>query len=183
LVAGALAVLAIVEIAPNVPDLVSEYRDNHRSRSGLRADVLPDLDAATEPKQVVFFLSPDGVYNDYLVNYLAPSVNVTALNAGGDKNEELARASWPPAVSKMAGRTVRGDDVVRALQSGDVDVVIAPNFNLQWAAYAWPPPASTREAARERFAPLRADRRLATRSYPWFTTMRLRGLSGRPASP
>lgn len=173
LAAGALAVLALVEIAPNVPLLMSDHRDFYDSRSAMRDSVAPDLEAATRSGESVFFLSPDGVYNDYLANYLVPSAGVTSFNAGGDKNVLLTRDAWPRPIAAIAQPKITGDEVVRALESGDVDVVIAPLFHLRWAAYSWPPSESSRQAARRRFAPLVDDPRLSARAYPWFTTLRL----------
>jgi hypothetical protein len=171
--AGVLAALALVETAPNVPLLFSEHRDFYDSRNAMRASVMPDLRAATRPGDSVFFLSPDGVYNDYLANYLVPSARLTSFNSGGDKNALLTRAAWPRPIAAVAGPQVRANDVVRALESGKVDVVIAPLFHLRWAAYSWPPPESSRQAAQRRFAALVDDPRLRARVYPWFTTLRL----------
>jgi hypothetical protein len=171
--AGALAVLALVETAPNVPLLVSEHRDFYDSRGAMRASVVGDLQAATRPGESVFFLSPDGIYNDYLANFLVPTARLTSFNAGGDKNALLTRDAWPRPIAAVSRPQVDAGDVVRALESGDVDVVIAPLFHLRWAAYSWPPPQSGRRAARRRFARLVDDPRLNARVYPWFTTLRL----------
>jgi hypothetical protein len=122
---------------------------------------------------LAFFLSPDGDYNDYLVNYLAPTVGVKTYNAGVDKNEAVARNAWPPAVVALGEHRVGSGQIVRALESGTVNVVIAPYFHLRWDAYAWPPSEARREAAIRRFAPVLADPRLTVRRYHWFATLRL----------
>ena len=173
IVAIGLALLAIAELAPNVPWLFSQYREHHRSRAALNATLLPELRKAVGEGDAAFFVSPDGVYNDYLVNYLAPTVGFTTYNAGGDKNEAIARNAWPPAIADLARPGAGSNQVVRALQSRAVSVVIAPYFHLQWDAYKWPPTESTRQAAIRRFAPVLADPRLTVRRYHWFATLRL----------
>jgi hypothetical protein len=168
-----LALLALVELAPNVPLLFSQYRDHHRSRAALDATLVPELRAAVGKGDSVFFVSPDGVYNDYLVNYLAPTVGFTTFNAGGDKNEAIARNAWPQPIADLAKPRAGSDQVLAALRSGALNVVIAPYFHLQWDAYKWPPSESSRQAAVRRFAPVLADGRLSVRRYRWFATLRL----------
>jgi len=168
-----LALLALVELAPNVPLLLSQYHEDHRSRAALNATLLPELRNALGNGDSAFFVSPDGVYNDYLVNYLAPTVGFTAYNAGGDKNEAIARNAWSRPIADLAKPDAGSDQILAALKSRAVSVVIAPYFHLQWDAYKWPPSASSRRAAMRRFAPVLADRRLSVRRYHWFATFRL----------
>jgi hypothetical protein len=172
-VASAVAVAALLELTPNVPRLLSEYRDHHRSRSAMTTAVVADLDAATMDGEVAFFISSDGTYNDYLANYLVPSAHLVALNAGGDKNSALASTSWPPSIDKLAQPGASRDRVAEALRSKAVDVAILPYFHLRWAAYEWPPTETSRVAALRRFAPILSDRRFETRRYRWFATVRL----------
>jgi hypothetical protein len=172
-VAIGLALLAVLELAPNVPWLFSQYREHHRSRAALNATVLPELRKAVGRGDSAFFVSPDGVYNDYLVNYLAPTVGFTTYNAGGDKNEAIARNAWPRPIADLAKPDAGADQVLAALRSRAVSVVVAPYFHLQWDAYKWPPSESSRRAAARRFAPVLADRRLNVHRYRWFATVRL----------
>jgi hypothetical protein len=173
LLAGGLAALAVIEIAPNVPRLYDGYRANHQHRAEFNRDVMPDLQATTERGERVFFLSPDGSYADYLANYMAPTMEVRALNAGGDKNSALAQASWPDSVKVMANPARTPDQVHTALLSGGVGVVVAPYFHLRWATYSWPPASQERDAAQRTFAPILDDPRFEVRRYPWFATLRL----------
>ncbi|MGH2945590.1 MAG: hypothetical protein ACRDPC_04905 [Solirubrobacteraceae bacterium] len=171
--AGVLAAVAVIEIAPNVPRLYDGYRDNYEDRAAFNRDVTPDLLATTERGERVFFLSPDGSYADYLANYMAPTMEVRALNAGGDKNSALAQASWPPEVAVMANPARTPDDVHAALSSGSVGVVVAPYFHLRWSTYSWPPAPQEREATRRTLTPILEDPRFEVRRYPWFATVRL----------
>jgi hypothetical protein len=168
-----LALVAIMEIVPNVPLLLSQYRDHDRSRAAVDATLIPELRAAVGKDDSVFFVSPDGVYDDYLVNYLAPTVGFTTYNAGGDKNEAIARNAWPRPIADLAEPDAGADQVLAALRSRAVSVVVAPYFHLQWDAYKWPPSESSRRAAVRRFAPVLADRRLNVHRYRWFATLRL----------
>jgi hypothetical protein len=173
LLTGAVALLAVAEIAPNLPLYHDIYRQNYRERAALDREIVPDLQAATERGERAFFLSPDASYNDYLVNYLAPTMEVRAFNAGGDKNAAFAQASWPPAVAALTRPDRTADDVETALQSG-VGVVVAPYFDLRMATYAWPPTPAERAAAGRAYAPVLADPRFAVRRHRWFATIRLR---------
>jgi hypothetical protein len=172
--AGVLAAVAVAEIAPNVPRLLDGYRAHYENRAELNADVVRDLERATERGERAFFLSTDGSYIDYLANYLAPTMEVRAFNAGGDKNSALAQAAWPAPVVVMANPARTPDDVLNALTSGGVGVVIAPYFHLRGATYAWPPGDAERTAAQRAFAPILEDPRFDVERYPWFATVRLR---------
>ena len=173
--AGVLAALAVLEIAPNVPDLVSDHRDNYANRRAVDSEIVPDLAAATRGSRHVFFLSADGTPStDYLVNYLAMRAGVRAFNAGGDKNALFAQSAWPPPIRELARPELTPAAVRQALASGSVDVVIAPYFHTRWAAQFWPPKDAEQQAAKRRFAPLLEDRALAAHRYRWFTAIRLR---------
>lgn len=177
-----LAAIGVAELAPNVPLLAQEYRQNYLDRERTSAAVIGDLQRATAPADRVFFLSPDAHYNDYMVNYLAATAGVQTYNAGGDKNVTAARARWPEPILALADDTATPDDVHRALQSGAADAVIAPYFHLRWDTYGWPPPDEERAAAIQRFAPILEDKRFSVRRYPWFATIRpaasARGVAG-----
>jgi hypothetical protein len=173
LLAGVVAVVAVVEIAPNMPNQYDIHRANHREREALTAGVIGDLQASTERGERVFFLSPDASYNDYMVNYLAPTMEVRTFNAGGDKNSALARASWPETLTALSGPNPTPDHVRAALESG-LDVVVAPYFDLRLATYAWPPPPADRGEAELAYAPILDDSRFEVARYPWFATIRLR---------
>jgi hypothetical protein len=175
LLAGVLAALAVVEIAPNAPTLVEDHRDNYANLGAVDAEVVPDLAAATRGSRHVFFLSSDGTPStDYLVNYLAMTSRVRAFNAGGDKNALYAQSAWPQPIGALARPELTPAAVRQALASGSVDVVIAPYFHTRWAAQFWPPRGAEQQAAKRRYAPIVKDRGLAVRQYRWFSAIRLR---------
>jgi hypothetical protein len=168
-----VGLLAVVDVLPNVPLLVSSYRDYNRSRAALDATVIPDLRAATKRNERVFFLSPDRDDNDYLANYLASTAQVTTFNAGGDKNAFYSTTGWPKAIVQLARPTVGPADARAALKSGGVDVIVAPYFHLRWAAYAWPPSEASRVGTIRHFAPLLSGSGLSVQRFRWFATLRL----------
>jgi hypothetical protein len=171
---GVLAAVVVLELAPNVPRILDVYRAHYEDRAELNADVVRDLKQATERGERAFFLSTDGIYVDYLANYLVPTMEVRSFNAGGDKNSALAQAAWPATVAAMAKPERTPDEVLAALSSGTVSVVVAPYFNLRWASYSWPPAAADRAAAQRTFAPILDDPRFDVERYPWFATVRPR---------
>lgn len=168
-----VGLLAVVEVLPNVPLLVSLYRDYYRSQAAIDATVIPDLRAATKHNERIFFLSAGREDNDYLANYLASTAHVTTLNAGGDKNAFYATTGWPKAVARLARQSAGPAEARAALKSGAVDVVVAPYFHLRWAAYAWPPSETSRAGASRHFAPLLSASGLTVQRFRWFATLRL----------
>ena len=172
IVVGALAIL---ELAPNLPDVVRQYEANHRAVDAFKSDVVPDLRAVTEPGERAFFVSYDGSHNDFLANYLATAGDVRSYNAGGDKNAVLSQEEWPPPVMGLAAAQPTGDAVVAALSSGRVDVVIVPMFHLRWSAYRWPASADEQSAARRTLVPLVDDSRLRVDQRATVSAIRLAG--------
>jgi hypothetical protein len=168
-----LGSLAVIELAPNLPLLTSRYSDNRDAVADVRATVGADLRQATRPGERAYFLTHDGHHNDYMVNYLAPHAELRAFNAGGDKNEELAREGWPAEVHALALPTVAADDVAKALEAQAVDVVIAPYFHPRLSSYSWPPGGEQVREAMLVFRPILEDRRFRVDRYPWFATVRL----------
>lgn len=171
---GALAALAVIELAPNVPDLLDAHaRHREHSRAFLQ-EVAGGLQADAGGAKRAFFLNYDGTYNAFTINNLASVADVGTYNVGGDKNVHLSSLRWPPEVQALAQPGIGPDHVDAALTSGHVDVVIAPEFHLRWAAYFWPPTAEERAAARATFAPILADQRFQVRRHTWFSTIRLK---------
>jgi len=167
-----LAAVAVAELAPNFPLLVSEYRRADSSMEAFASEAGGDLRAATRPGERVFFLNYDGRHNDWMVNSLAPAASLRAFNAGGDKNAAMAARRWPAEVRAMARPGVTGDDVARAFRAGRTDVVIAPYFHLLWGAYPWPPPNRLRAGARRIFAPIVGDPRFRVERRRWLAVIR-----------
>jgi hypothetical protein len=172
--AGALTVVALAELAPNVPRLQAVYRSFHASRTALTETIVPRLAAATKRGERVYFLNDEGRFNDYLATYLTASTGLRSYNAGGDKNALYARLSWPKPIAALAVANPSPDAVAGALRSHAVDVIVAPYFDLRWASYVFPPAPADELAMRQAFAPILRDRRFEVRRYRWFATVRAR---------
>lgn len=151
----ALVGLALAEHCPDLPDLDRAAEERYVAYQHFNREVVDEMARFLVPGERVFFVSPA---NDYLVNYLAPRLDLESYNVGGDKNFILSEASWPASLVELR----RGLEyfpslappIARAFAAGDVDAVVIPYFDLRWHAYAWPP--SERER-RERRRPVRID--------------------------
>jgi len=160
-------------LVPNFPALTARYRLQAHEVSTLTSALSKELRSLTRPGERVFFLSYDGSHNDYLANYLAPLAKIRTYNAGGDKNDEFAMRSWPPAVLALAGAQVTPSEARAALASGQVDVIIAPYFSLRWSGYAWPPQPDVRAQALAAFGPILRDPHLRIERRQWLVSIRL----------
>ncbi len=124
----------------NLPNPLAKWRAALDYRTNLRqldGDVLADLRQTLVPRERVAFL-PFG--NDFLINYLAPQLDIRAYNIGGDKNLAQARLAWPATLQAFPMLQVDADFVprVHALLQHDADAVVLPYFDLLWAAHHWP---------------------------------------------
>jgi hypothetical protein len=169
----AIALVAIIEIAPNLASLKDLYARSHDDVAAVRADVEPSLREVTRPGERTFFASYDGTHNDYMVNFLSAGAGLKAYNAGGDKNVTMAAAVWPDEIKTLAVAPLDPDAVVVALESGRADVIVLPFFHARWSSYAWPPTEDVRADARAAFAPVLADPRLNVERERWLATVRL----------
>ncbi len=134
----ALVPLAILLL--NLPHPVEKWRTAIDYRDNLRQldwELLDDLRQMIPPKERVAFL-PFG--NDFIVDYLAPRLDIRAYNIGGDKNLAMARAHWPETMQPFQFGQIDRDFAaqVRALLARDADVVVLPYFDMLWAAHHWP---------------------------------------------
>jgi hypothetical protein len=168
-----LAGLATIEVLPTVPVFVRGYRDNYQDRAQVQREISAPLNHLTRPQERAFFLSYDGMHNDFLGSYLASAGRLRAYNASGDKNVGFSMSRWPAEIRGISGAGVRPPAVEHALRSGKVDVVIAPFFQMTLNSAQWPPSAETEGAARAAFAPLLHARGLRVKRTRWFATIRL----------
>ena len=170
-----LAVIAIVETAPNVPLRAGMHSDYGDQVAALRTDLVPDFQAAVRRDDRLLFLPAN---NDYLVDLLAPAARVRTYNAGGDKNLTLARDSWPSPVRTAVatfGKAGEADAIDAALASGVVDAVVLPRLNLHRSAGHWPATAEEQSVGDTAAGRLLADPRFVVRRTDWFWTIRPAG--------
>lgn len=171
----ALAVLGTLELLPNFSALGRIYRAQNRVVRTLTDTVGQELRGLTHPGELVFFLNVDPSQDDFLVNYLAPYAGVRAFNAGGDKNEYLAMQRWPPQISALATSPVTPTAVQTALADQQVNVILAPLFDLHTAVFSWPPTAAERAQSLRSYRAIFKDPRLTVQRRRWMVSIRLRG--------
>jgi hypothetical protein len=171
----ALAVLATLELLPNLPALGRIYRAQNRVVRTLTDSVGQELRGLTHPGELAFFLNVDPAQDDFLVNYLAPYAGLRTFNAGGDKNVYLAMQHWPPQITALATSPVTPTAVETALADRQVNVILAPLFDLHTAVFSWPPTAAERAQALRSYRAIFNDPRLTVQRRRWMVSIRLRG--------
>ena len=93
-----LLLLIFIELFPNIGPLLSKYNIFYKERLVFDKEVILKLKKYVKPNEKVFFMSHE---NDYMVNYIAPKVNIYSYNIGGDKNIRMSFKSWPDEIKTM----------------------------------------------------------------------------------
>lgn len=129
-----------VLILLNLPHPIAHLRAGLDARtmfSRIDEQMRNPLMERVKPGEMVAFI-PWG--NDFLANYLAPSLGVRTFNVGGDKGGEQARTRWPTEMLGAGPAVPSGDAsaLVRLLLNGEADVLVIPYVNLLWSAHWWP---------------------------------------------
>ncbi len=142
-----LILLALIII--NIPHLGGQWQRTALTRKSfldIEHDLISDLGMALNPGERVAFLP---YRNDFLVNYIAPRLDIRTYNVGGDKNLMAARRHWPMTLSHFPmGKIDDGftDRVIRVLTQDKVaDAVVLPYIDMFWAAQVWPPDIEYRD--------------------------------------
>jgi len=118
--------------------------------------------------------------NDFLAGYLAAEANVKTYNAGGDKNVEIARSTWPVNIQTLFSSPPEhlGASIEQTLAAHKADYVVISFVDLLWDAHEWPPTPASVKAAKDRFAvvlqQLEADPRFVVTRDQYFATVALR---------
>ncbi|MEX0450040.1 hypothetical protein V6X63_09810 [Spiribacter sp. 221] len=144
----ALSATLLVLVAPNI-FAKWEQNQNHRLvLERLHAEVITPAGEYLAPGERVAFM-PWG--NDFLVNWIASDLRISAYNIGGDKNLAHARSSWPETLQAFPqGKIDEGfaERAVLALARDEVDVLVLPFVDMLWAAHAWPSTYSLEDEVR-----------------------------------
>jgi hypothetical protein len=174
--AGALAVLAVVELAPSPVRYVESMARVAAVNESLEREVIVPLDAATADGTRVVFL-PNGVdNNDFLSVRLAAGAHLWTYNGCGDKSLVVARAQWPRLVIEVFDKKTGDettDDLVSLLGPGLAEVVVIPYFSLRDGGEEWPPSADHAAPGRLLAAEASADHRLEVVEHNHFALVRL----------
>ena len=139
--AATLAVLALLEVAPDPRSVLADSRG-----AGARADLVyrvhgGEFARLVQPGERVLLLQmhPGASDNEYAANTLCARARAHCYNAGGDKASIVVKAAWPEAIRDA--RRTRGAERVRDVQaafdSGLLDAVVVPHFDLRMVVYPW----------------------------------------------
>lgn len=137
----ALAVLALLEVAPDPRSVLADSRG-----AGARADLVYRVHGGAfarlvQPGERVLLLQmhPGASDNEYAANTLCALARAHCYNTGGDKASIVVRSAWPEAIRDA--RRTRGEERVGHLQaafdSGLLDAVVVPHFDLRMVVYPW----------------------------------------------
>ncbi len=133
-----LVVILLLNL-PNIPKQAFSSIKNRDNFTRIDEELVGQLKRQLSKSEVVAFLPWS---NDFLVNYLASSLDIKAYNIGGDKNLAQARKSWPALMKSFP--MARVDDgfaerVALLLLNNEADAVVLTNINMLTAAHYWPP--------------------------------------------
>ena len=177
-----LAVLCILIVFPHPHRFSSQYTGYRDAMLAMDTDFAPLKDRFTHGELVAFV--PTG--NDFLINYLAPYVGITAFNVGGDKNVAMARAEWPEPLRQLsrAGHNPGfAVNVGKLLDSGAADAVAISKLDLLWAAHKWPYPVQLPDGIQPHLATLVQSDLFEIDDTDYFTIIRLRRDTARSDMP
>lgn len=124
----------------NIPNLPQRYRflmDNRAQFLEIDEDLVDTLRVRVKRNEVVAF-APWG--NDFIANYLAPTIGFRTFNIGGDKNLSAAQESWPSSM-KALSKELDGSKtsfIFKILWDKDADVLVIPYFSMLWSPHLWP---------------------------------------------
>lgn len=133
-----LLTLIIIEAIPPINILHTRYQNNENQRQQIDRDIINNLENYIQPNELIVFITRD---NDFLANYISPHINAYAYNVGGDKNILISRPYYPETITNILALQDVAENTYLALQSGEIDWLIIPYFNLRLNSYFWPPTA------------------------------------------
>jgi len=167
-----------VMIVSNLPHLQIKWIGDKANRNmffQIDADLVSDMVGVLQKGELVAFL-PYG--NDFLVNYLAPRLDIHTYNIGGDKNLVEARKHWPRTMQLFqmnqidAGFTER---VLLLLARHEADAVVLPYIDMLWAAHNWPAPLVNKEKLAPVIAGLKASSSVSVNERKYYAVVRAQG--------
>ncbi|HET8705599.1 MAG TPA: hypothetical protein VFM46_04770, partial [Pseudomonadales bacterium] len=135
------SIALVVLVLFNMPDLNKKwdyYTQNRELFFDIDEEALTELSKALHPKERVTFLP---YRNDFLINYLAPRLDIQTYNIGGDKNLASAERNWPSSVRQFDMGVIshnQAEEMALILLNNDSDVIVVPYFDTLWGAHMWP---------------------------------------------
>lgn len=122
---------------PNMKVRLDGYLDYRKQAEDINNSIALELSEDVSKGDIVAFLPYN---NDFLVNYLAPKLDIKTFNVGGDKNLSMARKMWPIYMKGFVFNSVDDgfyDRVLLLLLSKETNKVIFPYINFLSSAHDW----------------------------------------------
>lgn len=138
-----LLLIVVLELSVNPTSSIRANNTKGNEQVSFKNDVTLALGNYLKPGERVVFYPDASGGNDYLINIIAPSLHIYAYNVGGDKSLALARQNWPRDVQDLLldedNFMNKADTIDALLDSGTIDALVVPYFDLRWDSYSWPP--------------------------------------------
>ncbi len=182
----AVAGLILVESVTNIPIYL---RQDHRALGAERAveaEVTQPLVKLVKPDERAILYGPGGVSpgsNDLMANFICPVSKIKCYNAGGDKALGNALGTMPSLARQViANHAKLGDPgvekaVAKMFASGELDVLVLTNFDLNAQAASWPPSETVRSKGFDAGQKLFRGPGFSRTDTPFFTVIRPRPVS------
>lgn len=168
--------LFLVLIIINMPHLEKKWALNERDRNSFSLmghDLIRPMSQDLRRGELVAFLP---FRNDFLINYLAPKLQIRTYNVGGDKQLAFAEAHWPATMQNfllgVIDRRFAGWAVL-LLARHQADVVVLPYIDLLWAAHRWPYPIEYKNSLAPIIEDLRESGLVNIVERKYYATVRL----------
>lgn len=168
-----LGVGLVLAFMPNPASVVGRAVSYKQQAEAMSEALIEPMKADTRSGELVAFLP---YQNDIGINYIAPTLGVTAYNVGGDKNVEMAKQNWPPEMLRFKPGAIHSDfsqDIVELLESGAVNAVVLPYFDTLWAIHRWPTISKHESHLRQISANLKERKYLSVVEREWYSIIRL----------
>ncbi|MDZ7762778.1 MAG: hypothetical protein U5L00_21325 [Desulfovermiculus sp.] len=173
--------LLLVLIAMHIPHPGGQWQRAAGYRNSIldiEQKVVFDLGQYVQPGELVAFLP---YRNDFLINYMAPRLDIFTYNIGGDKNLDTARRHWPETLTHFPmGRVDAGfsERILRLIVQEDAaDAVVLPYIDFFWAAQIWPAPAEYKDQLRPVVQELREAKQVSVTERAYYALVRPSGRS------
>ena len=170
-----IAVALGAMIISNLPHLQAKWMSDKANRNmffHIDADLVSDMAGVLQKGELVAFLP---YRNDFLVNYLAPRLDICTYNIGGDKNLDEARKHWPKTMQLFQMRQIDAgftERVLLLLARHEADAVVLPYIGMLMAAYEWPRPPVFKEELTPVIADLKASGSVSVNERKYYAVVR-----------
>jgi hypothetical protein len=173
ILATALLVLAVLEVAPVPLDLIHAGERTGTALKTIRTTAVAEFTQDVKPGERVVMVPST---NDFLSLVLTPFAHVNSYNAAGDKNLAAIKAHWPASVQALARHfpAVQGvNDQVAAVLAGDADVVVISYVDLMFSGLRHLAMNKSLPALQSAVAQLSVDPRFVVNEGKYFATVRM----------